>query len=314
MAIPGRKAMPRKRRGQPVHGWINLDKPAGMSSAQAVAKVRRLFDAAKAGHAGTLDPLATGVLPVALGEATKAVPYIMADEKIYRFTVRWGVATDTDDAEGRIVATGEVRPDHDAILAVLPGFVADIEQIPPAYSALKIDGERSYRRARQGETVAPKPRLVTIKRLELVELPDADHAIFEALVGKGTYIRALARDLGRALGTFAHVIALRRLGVGRFRAERAISLENLAVMGHSPTASEHLLPVETALDDIPALAVTEAEAASLRHGRSVTRADEAFCQDLGEGTTIRAVNGDRLVAFAQIRDGGLRPIRVLNFD
>ncbi|MGH6981598.1 MAG: tRNA pseudouridine(55) synthase TruB [Stellaceae bacterium] len=306
--------MPRKRKGRPVHGWINLDKPAGMSSAQAVGKVRRLFDAAKAGHAGTLDPLATGVLPIALGEATKAVPYVMADEKTYRFTVRWGIATDTDDSEGHIVATSDIRPGRDAIVAILQGFIGRIEQTPPAYSALKIDGARAYDRARNGETVALKPRQIIIERLDLVGQPDADHAVFEARVGKGTYIRSLARDFGRQLGSFAHVTALRRLAVGGFRAERAISLEKLAAVGHSPTASEHLLSVETALDDIPALAVTAAEAASLRHGRSVTCADQALCRDLGEGTTIRAVNDDRLVAFAQIRDGGLRPIRVLNFD
>jgi tRNA pseudouridine55 synthase len=306
--------MARKRKGQPVHGWVILDKPLGMSSAQAVAKVRRIFDAAKAGHAGTLDPLATGVLPIALGEATKAVPYIMADAKIYRFTARWGVATDTDDAEGKAVATSELRPSRAEIDKILPNFIGTIVQKPPAYSALKISGARAYDLARQGAAPEMTPRQVAIERLSLVEQPDPDQAIFEALVGKGTYIRALARDLGRALGTVAHVTALRRLAVGGFRAERAISLENLAILGQSAAASEHLLSVETALDDIPALAVTEAEAASLRHGRSVTGADAARCRDLGEGTTIRAVNGDRLVAFAQIRDGGLRPIRVLNFD
>jgi tRNA pseudouridine55 synthase len=306
--------MARKRKGQPVHGWVILDKPLGMSSAQAVAKVRRLFDAAKAGHAGTLDPLATGVLPIALGEATKAVPYVMADAKIYRFAVRWGEATDTEDSEGRVVAVSEARPSRAAIDKILPNFIGTIEQTPPAYSALKIAGARAYDLARQGAAPAMKPRPVTIDRLDLIELPDPDHAVFETLVGKGTYIRALARDLGVGLGTVAHVTELRRLAVGRFRAERAISLENLAVMGQSAAAFEHLLSVETALDDIPALAVTEAEAASLRHGRSVTSADQAFCRGLGEGTTIRAVNGDRLVAFAQIRDGGLRPIRVLNFD
>jgi tRNA pseudouridine55 synthase len=306
--------MARKRKGQPVHGWVILDKPLGMSSAGAVAAVRRIFDAAKAGHAGTLDPLATGVLPVALGEATKAVPYVMADAKIYRFTVRWGVATDTDDSEGTPVASSDVRPSRADIERILPRFVGTIVQTPPIYSALKIAGARAYDLARQGKAVAVKPRRVTIDRLDLVDRPDPDRAVFEALVGKGTYIRALARDMGQALGTVAHIVELRRLAVGRFSAERAISLENLAVLGHSAAASEHLLSVETALDDIPALAVTEAEAASLRHGRSVTTADQAFCRDLGEGTTIRAVNGDRLVAFAQIRDGGLRPIRVLNFD
>ncbi len=306
--------MARKRKGQPVHGWVILDKPSGMSSAQAVASVRRLFDAAKAGHAGTLDPLATGVLPIALGEATKAVSYVMDGDKVYRFTLCWGTATDTDDAEGEVIAASAVRPTREAIETILPRFVGTIEQTPPVYSALKVDGVRAYRRARRGENVNVAPRRVTIQRLELVAQLDRDHASFEALVGKGTYIRALARDLGQALGTLAHITALRRLAVGRFQADRAISLEKLAVMGHSATASEHLLSVETALDDIPALAVTEAEAASLRHGRPVTNANDMRCQGLGEGATIRVVNGDRLVAFAQIRDGGLRPIRVLNFD
>jgi tRNA pseudouridine55 synthase len=293
---------------------VILDKAQGMSSAQAVAKVRRLFDAAKAGHAGTLDPLATGVLPVALGEATKAVPYVMADDKIYRFTLRWGVATDSDDAEGQAIATSDVRPPRDAIEQILPRFTGVIEQIPPIYSALKIGGTRAYRLARRGEAVAIAPRRVTIHTLRFVDHTDADHAVFEAEVGKGTYIRALARDIGAALGTLAHVTALRRLAVGRFRAERAISLEQLAVPGHNPDASEHLLSVETALDDIPALAVTQAEAASLRHGRPLTGVGDPRGHGLGEGTTIRAVSDGRLVAFAQIRDGGLRPIRVLNFD
>jgi tRNA pseudouridine55 synthase len=305
--------MARRRKGQPVHGWVILDKPLGMSSAQAVAKVRRLFDAAKAGHAGTLDPLATGVLPIALGEATKAVPYVMADIKLYRFAVRWGAATATDDSEGEVVATSDVRPSRGAIDKILPSFIGTVGQTPPAYSALKIAGARAYDLARQGAAPVMTRRQVTIDRLGLVDLPDPDHAVFEALVGKGTYIRALARDLGAALGTVAHVTALRRLAVGGFRAERAISLENLAVLGQSAAAFEHLLSVETALDDIPALAVTEAEAASLRHGRLVICADEAR-RGFSEGTTIRAVNGDRLVAFAQIRDGGLQPIRVLNFD
>jgi tRNA pseudouridine55 synthase len=291
---------------------VILDKPAGVTSAQAVAKVRRLFEAAKAGHAGTLDPLATGVLPIALGEATKTVPYVMDGAKIYRFTLRWGIATDTDDAEGRPIATSAARPDRAAVVAVLPRFTGIIEQIPPAFSALKVAGARAYDRARRGETVTLAARRITIERLDLVAMIDPDHAEFEALVGKGTYIRALARDIGAALGTVAHVVALRRLAVGRFRAEHAISLERLDFLGHSSAASEHLLSVETALDDIPALAVTEAEAASLRHGRPVTGADEAFCRGLGEGTTIRAVQDGRLVAFAEIRGGGLRPIRVFN--
>jgi tRNA pseudouridine55 synthase len=306
--------MGRARKGQSIHGWVNLDKPVGLSSAQAVARVRRIFNAAKAGHAGTLDPLASGILPIALGEATKAVPYLVAHDKVYRFTVRWGIATETDDREGRIIATSDTRPSAADIEHVAARFVGSIEQMPPAYSSVKIEGTRAYRLARQGKAVAVAPRRVTVARLLLVDRPDDDHATIEAVVGKGTYIRALARDLGYALGTQAHVSALRRLAVGGFRVDGAISLEKLEVLGHSAGASEHLLAVETALDDIPALAVTPAEAASLRHGQLVTSADQAFCRGVGEGATIRAVNGDRLVAFAQICDGRLKPIRVLNFD
>jgi tRNA pseudouridine55 synthase len=285
-----------------------------MSSAFAVAKVRRLFDAAKAGHAGTLDPLATGVLPIALGEATKAVPYVMADTKIYRFTVCWGVATDTDDGAGTVTATSSARPTAEQIQAALPGFIGTRLQTPPAYSAIKIAGERAYDLARQGVALTMTPRPVTIARLDRIGSIEPDHAQFEALVGKGTYIRALARDLGQALGTLAHVTELRRVSVGPFRVERAISLEKLAALGHDAAASEHLLSVETALDDIPALAITETEAASLRHGRPLTNAPDGRGQGLSEGTTVCAMTGGRLVAFAQIRDGGLRPVRVLNFD
>jgi tRNA pseudouridine55 synthase len=305
----------RRRKGDPVHGWVVLDKPPGMSSAQAVAAVRRLFHAAKAGHAGTLDPLATGVLPIALGEATKAVPYVMAGAKAYGFTLRWGIATDTDDAAGTIIAESAVRPGRGEILAALPRFTGHINQTPPAYSALKLAGARAYDLARAGTPVALRPRPVAIDALALIEQPDADHAVFAARVGKGTYIRALARDLGLALGTRAHVTALRRLAVGPFPVARAISLEKLAELAHIGRASEHLHSVETALDDIPALAVTDREAAFLRQGRAVTGAfDEARRRGLGEGATVCAMASGRLVAFAELRGGSLRPVRVLTFD
>ncbi|MGH6989822.1 MAG: tRNA pseudouridine(55) synthase TruB [Stellaceae bacterium] len=307
--------MARRRKGDPVHGWVVLDKALGMSSAHAVAAVRRLFNAAKAGHAGTLDPLATGILPVALGEATKAVPYVMDGIKIYRFTLAWGVAMDTDDGEGQPVAISTARPDREAIGAVLPRFTGTIQQTPPAYSALKIAGARAYALARAGEAVELKPRQIRIESLDLIECPDPDHAVFEARVGKGTYIRALGRDLGEALGTVAHVTVLRRLRVGPFRAERAISLEKLAEIAHYGRASEQLYPIETALDDIPALAVTDREAASLRQGRPVIRLfDEARRCGLGEGTTVCAMASGRLVAFARWCGGGLKPVRVLTFN
>lgn len=306
--------MGRKRRGQPINGWIVLDKPAGVTSSQAVAAVRRHLDAAKAGHGGTLDPLATGVLPVALGEATKTVSWAMEGRKLYRFTLRWGEARDTDDAQGQVVATSPVRPTAAAITAALPAFTGKILQRPPDYSALKVAGERAYDLARAGVAFDLAPRPVVVDRLALTGVPDPDHADFEALVGKGTYVRALARDLGAALGTHAHVVALRRHAVGRFTLERAISLDNLAALGHSAAALEHLLPVETALDDIPALALTEAEASALRCGRSVTPLspfDRARIDQFSDGAMVCATSGGRLVALAAIEAGEIRPVRVL---
>jgi tRNA pseudouridine55 synthase len=219
--------MGRRKKGNPVHGWVILDKPQGMTSTQAVGVVRRLFDAQKAGHAGTLDPLATGVLPIALGEATKTVPFAVDGAKAYRFTVRWGAGTNTDDAEGEIVETSAVRPSRDDIEGLLGQFIGDILQVPPAFSALKIEGERAYDLARSGEVVELQARPVAIDRFELMEMPDADTAVFEAACGKGTYVRALARDLGRQLGCFGHVIALRRTQVGTFDVEGATTLEEL---------------------------------------------------------------------------------------
>ena len=307
--------MARKRRGRPVHGWLVLDKPLQMSSAQAVARVRRLLDAEKAGHGGTLDPLATGVLPVALGEATKTVAWTMEGAKTYRFTVRWGEARATDDAEGAVTGTSPVRPDAQAITGVLARFMGELLQRPPAYSALKVEGERAYDLARAGEAVTLEPRKVRINSLSLIAMPDTDHAEFEAIVGKGTYIRALARDIAEALGTVGHVAALRRTRVGPFQEAQAISLDNLATLVHSPRPLEHLLPVETALDDIPALAVTEAEADRLRCGQAVLPlrpSDRAWLLELGDGQSVRATCKEKLVALTRIADGMLRPVRVLN--
>jgi tRNA pseudouridine55 synthase len=286
-----------------------------MSSARAVAAVRRALDAAKAGHGGTLDPLATGVLPIALGEATKTVAWAMAGRKTYRFTLRWGEARDSDDAEGRVIATSPVRPDAAAVAAALPRFVGVVAQRPPAFSALKVAGERAYARARAGHSPDLAVRPVEIAALRLLGSLDADHAEFDAVVGKGTYIRALARDLGAALDTLAHITALRRLAVGPFRVEAAISLENLTALGHSAGAFRHLLPVETALDDIPALALTEDEAHRLRCGQAVTPLrpeDRARIDQLGDGTTVCATIGGKPVALTEISAGGLRPVRVLN--
>jgi tRNA pseudouridine55 synthase len=307
--------MARKRRGQPVHGWVILDKPLGMSSSRAVGAVRRLFDAAKAGHAGTLDPLATGVLPIALGEATKTVAYAMGSRKTYRFTLCWGEARRTDDREGAVVAESAIRPSHDQLLAALPAFTGTVMQRPPDFSAIKLAGERAYDLARGGDTPALVPRPVEIASLRLAAVLDPDHAEFEAEVGKGTYIRALGRDLGLALGCYAHVTELRRLAVGRFTLDAAISLDKLEVLGHSPAASGHLLPIETALDDIPALALSGEEAEALRCGRVVTPlrpSDRARIDLLEDGATIRATSDGRLVALAAIDKGLIRPVRVMN--
>lgn len=307
--------MSRRTKGLPVHGWIVLDKPLGLTSARAVAGVKRILGAQKAGHAGTLDPLATGVLPIALGEATKIVSVALGGPKTYRFTLAWGEARATDDAEGEVTAASAVRPSRGDIEAVLPRFTGALMQTPPAFSALKVKGERAYDLARGGAAVALEPRPVSIDRLALLDMPDPDHARFEAGVGSGTYIRALARDLGLALGTFAYVSELQRISVGCFTLERAISLAELEGLGHSAAASGHLLPLETALDDIPALALTESQAKALRCGQAVTPLrpeDRARIDQIGDGARICATSGGKLVALAEVASGEIRPLRVMN--
>ncbi|MGE0151912.1 MAG: tRNA pseudouridine(55) synthase TruB [Reyranellaceae bacterium] len=305
-----------KRKGERVDGWLVLDKPAGISSARAVAIARRAFNAAKLGHGGTLDPLASGVLPLAFGEATKTVSLVMDGRKSYRFTLRFGQQTSTDDAEGEIVATSGLRPDDAAIAAVLPRFTGTVEQTPPAFSALKIDGKRAYALARQGQAPELKPRAVEIFRLELAARPDPDRADFEVDCGKGTYIRSLARDLALALGSVGHVAALRRTQVGKFGEKQAISLAKLEALGHSPARFEHLLPVETVLDDIPALAVTEEEAARLRMGQPLPALRTGLRDRVppmpDSAAPLRAMSGDRLVALVRSEGGEIRPVRVIN--
>jgi len=297
-----------KRPKNKVDGWVVLDKPLGLGSTQAVGKVRWLFAAEKAGHGGTLDPLATGVLPIALGEATKTVPFIMDGRKEYRFTLRFGEARATDDGEGDVTATSDVRPIDEAIRTALGQFIGDIEQMPPAFSALKIGGQRAYDLARAGEPVELKPRTVTIDRLELLARPDADHADFVVGCGKGTYIRSLGRDLARALGTVGHLSALRRTAVGPFREEAAISLPKLEALGHIPPLLGALVPVATALDDIPALALTGTQADRLRHGQPVLLTRDAP----PSGTLVRAETGSKLVALVRSDGAALQPVRVFN--
>ncbi|HXC28419.1 MAG TPA: tRNA pseudouridine(55) synthase TruB, partial [Stellaceae bacterium] len=250
-------------------GWLVIDKPAGITSNRVVTKLKHATGL-KAGHAGTLDPLATGVLPVALGEATKTVAFLSKAEKSYSFRVRWGIATDTEDSDGTVTAESPARPDEAAIRAELPRFTGPIAQRPPAYSAIKVAGKRSYALARAGKAAPLAERRVTIHKLDLTALPDRDHSDLVATVSEGTYIRALARDLALALGTLGHITALRRLSVGRFGEDQAISLDLATSLGHSLAASGHLLPIEAALDDIPALALTADEAARLRHGQAIS--------------------------------------------
>jgi tRNA pseudouridine55 synthase len=309
-----KKNSQRKRDKRDVHGWLVLDKPVGITSTHAVSIIKRLFTARRAGHAGTLDPLASGSLPIAMGDATKTVPFVMDGRKAYQFTVRWGEERDTDDAEGRVVATSDQRPSAEAIRALLPRYTGTIAQVPPRYSAVKIEGERAYDLAREGEVVELAERSVTIHRLDLIASPDADHSLFEAECGKGTYVRALARDMGRELGCHGHVTALRRTRVGPFAENHMISLERLEALCHRAAAGEgtladFLLPVETALDDIPALAISPADAARLQRGQAVLmRGRDA---PILRGTVYVTTSG-RLIALADVENGEIVPKRVFN--
>jgi tRNA pseudouridine55 synthase len=303
-----------RREKRDVHGWIVVDKPVGMTSTQVVGAIKRLFSCKRAGHAGTLDPLASGCLPVALGEATKTVPFVMDGRKAYRFTVRWGEERDSDDADGAVTATSDTRPTRDAIEALLPSYTGTISQVPPRYSAIKVDGERAYDLARDGEIVELAARPVEIHRFELINLPDADHAEFRAECGKGTYVRSLARDMGRAFGSLGYIKALRRESVGSLGENDMISLEQLTELCHRAAAGEGnladaILPVETALDDIPALAVSRADAARLQRGQAVLlRGRDA---PIFRGTVYVTVSG-QLVALAEVDRGEIVPKRVFN--
>ncbi|SFS37728.1 tRNA pseudouridine(55) synthase TruB [Brevundimonas viscosa] len=310
--------MGRRKRGQVVDGWVCLDKPLEMGSTEAVTRVRRLFDAQKAGHAGTLDPLASGILPIALGEATKTVPFMMDAEKVYRFTIHWGISTDSVDREGDITARSDVRPGVEQVKAALAAFVGEIDQVPPAFSAIRIDGRRAYDMARDGLEVELKARRVTIHEAAVTAAPDPAHVEITMRTGKGVYVRSLARDLAAALGAEGHVSALRRERVGPFSVENAVTLDSLAEMVHRGAAPEGLLPVATALDDIPELAVTDQDAFQLRQGRPIVllpRQVETLKARLREGSrTVSAFQDGTLVALCSMRAGRLEPDRVFNLQ
>jgi len=298
--------MGRRRKGEKIDGWLVLDKPEGITSATAVNRVRAALQARKAGHAGTLDPMASGVLPIALGEATKLVSLIMDAGKEYVFTIRWGEERNTDDRDGEVTAESEVTPEAEALEAALGSFEGEIEQVPPNYSAIKVGGRRAYDLARKGEALALEPRRVRIDELALLAHDiTARESRFLLRCGRGTYVRAIARDLGRTLGSYGYVASLRRSRVGPFDESRAISLEKLDAMRHCAPASSHVLEVATALDDIPAVAVTDAEAGRMRQGQSLrlpTSKEGRLC----------VTCGDRPVAVAEAEHGIVRPLRVLN--
>ncbi|MEM6383343.1 MAG: tRNA pseudouridine(55) synthase TruB [Pseudomonadota bacterium] len=300
--------MGRRKKGRNVSGWLVLDKPVGLTSTHAVSRVRRLFDAKKAGHAGTLDPLASGILPIALGEATKTVPYVMDGEKRYLFTVRWGIETTTDDTEGEATERSAIRPSHDAILSRLPQFVGTIDQVPPTFSAKRVDGERAYDLARDGETVELDASQVEIHDIVYLGSPDEDRAMFEAHCGKGTYVRALARDMGRALGCFGHITSLRRTQVGPFNEDDLVTLEDLETMEEPQERDVFLAPMDNALSDLPVISVVPGDAAKLRRGMSLLiRGPDAP----PNGEEAYAMDGDDLVAIGVMDYGKFQPKRVM---
>jgi tRNA pseudouridine55 synthase len=306
----GEQPLQRKREKRDVNGWLIFDKPVGMTSTHAVSVAKRLYSAKRAGHAGTLDPLASGLLPIALGEATKTVPFVMDGRKIYQFTVRWGEERDTDDAEGRVDATSAARPSADDIRALLPRFSGTIAQVPPRFSAIKIDGERAYDLARDGEVVELEARPVDIHRLSLIDIPDPDHALLSAECGKGTYVRALARDMGRVLGCFGHVSALRRTGVGPFHEQDGVSLEQLGT-ADAAVITSLLQPVAAGLQGLPTFSVSRADAARLARGQAVLlRGRDA---PIVEGSVAIFTQGD-LIALAEAAEGELRPRRIFNLN
>ena len=300
--------MGRKRKGRDISGWLVVDKPAGMTSTAVVSKVRWALDARKAGHAGTLDPDATGVLAIALGEATKTVPYITDAMKAYEFTIRLGQATNTDDAEGEVIAESDVRPGEEAIKQALGQFIGDIDQVPPQFSAVKIDGERAYKRARDGETMEIAARPLFVESLILTDVPDPDHVTLEMICGKGGYVRSIARDLGEALGCHAHVRRLRRIWSGPFDAEDGLTMDRIEALAQTPELDEHILPLEVALADLPEVTATAEGAQRLRNGNP----GMVIARDVDYGEECWASFDGKAVAIGRYKSGELHPSRVLN--
>ncbi len=300
--------MARKPKGRDISGWLVVDKPAGLTSTAVVNKVKWALEARKAGHAGTLDPEATGVLAIALGEATKTVPYITEALKAYRFTVRLGQATNTDDAEGEVIATSDARPTDDAIKAALGAFVGEIMQVPPRFSAVKIDGQRAYKRARDGEEFEVAARPLWVEELLLVDRPDDNTAVLDMVCGKGGYVRSIARDLGQALGCFGHVVTLRRLWSGPFDAEDGVSLETIEALARTGDLDTYIRPLEEGLSDLPMVTATPEGAARLRNGNP----GMVIASDVDYGEECWAAFDGRALAVGHYKAGELHPVRVFN--
>ncbi len=300
--------MARRKKGRDISGWLVVDKPAGMTSTAVVNKVKWAFDAKKAGHAGTLDPEATGVLAIALGEATKTVPYITDALKAYRFTVRLGQATNTDDTEGTVIFESEMRPTDEAIITALSGFVGDILQVPPKFSAVKIDGERAYKLARDGEDIEIAPRPLYVEELAFISRPDADHAELEMTCGKGGYVRSIARDLGEVLGCFGHVLKLRRIWSGPFDATDGLTIEQINDLARTPGLDTFLQPLEIGLTDLPELRCSAEGAAKLKNGNP----GMVLTSDAEYGDEAWASLDGRAVAIGIYKSGELHPSRVFN--
>ena len=309
-----------KKNSNKISGWIILDKKSGITSRQAISKISKIFKFNKIGHGGTLDPLATGVLPIAVGEATKLISFIQNKKKKYSFTIRWGEATDTDDSEGKIIKKSNSRPNKEEIQNALISFIGKIQQIPPNFSAIKIDGERSYNLARKNISVRHKPRQIEVREFTLKKILNIDTAEFEVICGKGTYIRSLARDLAEKLNTKGHIIKLRRHFVGNFNEKDKIFIDFSEEIIHSPTFLEKIIPIEKVLDDIPALFLTKTEAMKLRQGQKIRLNSLNFKKNFikehpnyQEFETVYTVNDKKLVALIEIHDGLVKPKRIINY-
>lgn len=307
--------MGRRKKGRPISGWIILDKDYDVGSTEAVSKIRWLYQAQKAGHAGTLDPLATGILPIALGEATKTVPYVMEARKTYRFTARWGEATNTDDVEGEIIATSDHRPERADIEDILEDYIGEIEQTPPQFSAVKIKGQRAYDLARAGDEVKIEPRWITIHSLKLIDMPDQDHAIFEAETGKGTYVRALVRDIAEDLGTKGHIKDLRRTAVGPFTQENALTVTDIEKL-EGQERDDLIAGLDLALTGLPATSLDGPQAMRIQRGQeaivSASQAKGIRVDNVGFVETVFATMHGQPVAICSLDGLKLRPVRVFN--